>query len=99
MKHFSIASFNYGESVRFLRCVGDERGLCDKCKARFECFTGEIRYNERYFGGYTDIDENLEMSLFGEALFIIEYDVEAHNYNYNTKLHPAMHLRIKHENS
>jgi len=94
MRHFSVAPFEYGGTIRFLRCVGDEYGMCNKCKAKFECFTGEIKYDTRYFDGHTNIDKNLEESLFGGELFIIEYDIEKHNEYYNTKISPIVGARI-----
>lgn len=84
MRKFTIEYLKTSWPIRFLSCVGDEKNLCDNCKARFFCYTGSIPYTDEYFSkGYGKFHMNMNMALFGVADGVVSYDFDRHRKYYS----------------
>jgi len=112
MKHFRICrrtpSNTHTSSVimleDFFTCVGDEKGICDRCVAKFQCYTGELAgfYLVDNSGLALSLKNTLEFNLFFRNIWdisihqlvkklgnIIDYDIEAYKYGKNILLGSA----------
>lgn len=72
--------------LSFYICLGDECGLCDKCKIRFACYTGEVsevKPRNRRRGRV----EEVEVKLFGKINHKLFYDNETHDKYYKVTSH------------
>jgi len=83
MKKFVIKYKEEAWPLRFFICMGDEYKKCNKCEAKFFCYTGEL---PNYY--LIDIERNtfsshLSIKLFGEEGFI-KYYFYSHNTYYST---------------
>lgn len=84
MRRITVIFDSPFENLLFFTCIGDEKGVCDTCRVRFFCHTGDIPnsvINIPFNCGW--YDEFLEKALFGrDDLFYMEYDLDAHCKHY-----------------
>ena len=80
MRKFSIT--RTAGTLAFFTCIGDEKNLCGRCKAKFFCYTGEMP--TKWIVSWPEtltplrIDTVLEYSIFGTTdLYLIEYDFKS----------------------
>jgi hypothetical protein len=84
--------------VSFIICRGDDFNLCDTCKIRFGCYSGEVA--GEIFWGYGKKPRTwlvgAEYNLFGDIEQpVIDYDYDTHDKVYGTTCE-RQKLRYKH---
>ena len=78
MKRFIFQAKN--GNLFFFICMGDECNMCNSCKVRFGCYTGEILEVRGLGGGRV---ESLEVGIFGKINYKLFYDNEMHDKYYH----------------
>lgn len=86
MKKFSIRNARGFFPYALFTCRGDESNMCNKCKVKFLCYTGELPV-EALKGKHDRLDENVEEFLFGSKdIYLVEYDFEKHYNDYSVNI-------------
>jgi hypothetical protein len=75
--------------MKFITCRGDELGLCNKCKVRFYCYTGELpaEFTNNVSKADNDFSSIVELNVFGAIKSIMDYDYLTHNHYYKQNWH------------
>lgn len=88
MKRLSVVNKDKQKDIypiKFITCKGDELDLCDSCKIRFSCYTGELP--SEFSTGINPFAEEVESRVFGSSNGVMEYDYFAHNAYYDQDWH------------